>query len=166
MDVINALTDELNFPLQTGENIEVQYTDSGRLQLIFKAPVMEKYHKSEEEGAYFEFNQGIEVYFYDEKEKLESLIKAGYAQYFEKKSLWKATDSVVARNVQTDEQLNSEEIYWDQENKRIYSHVFTKITNDEGVYFGEKGFESDQNLENYKLFGSRGSVDVKDEELP
>ncbi len=166
LDVINALTEDTNYPLQTGTNIEVQYTDSARLQLIFKAPKMKKFLTDNEEGTYYEFEDGIKVFFYDSEEKLESTFSSGYANYYEKTSIWKAIDSVVAINVQTKEQLTTEELYWDQENKHIYSHVFTKITNEDGVFYGEKGFESDQDLENYKLIGSSGTVDVKDEELP
>jgi len=165
LEMINTLIEDANHPIQTGRNIEVQYTDSMRLQLIFKAPRMKKFLTNEEEGAYYEFEEGIEVFFFDNEEILESTFKAGYANYYEKKNLWKANDSVVARNVQTNEQLTTEELFWDQENKRIYSHVFTKITNEDGVFYGEKGFESDQNLNNYKLIGSSGSVEVEDEEL-
>ena len=165
LEIINTFTQDANHPLQTGKNIEVQYTDSTRLQLIFKAPRMKKFLSDEDEGAYYEFEEGIEVFFYDDDERLESTFKAGYANYYEKQSLWKAHDSVVARNVQTNEQLTTEELFWDQKNKRIYSKVFTKITNEDGVFYGEKGFESDQKLENYKLIGSSGSVEVEDEEL-
>ncbi len=165
LEIINTLIEDENHPIQTGRNIEVQYTDSTRLQLIFKAPRMKKFLTNEKEGAYYEFEEGIEVFFFDHEEILESTFKAGYANYYEKKNLWKANDSVVARNVQTNEQLTTEELFWDQENKRIYSHVFTKITNEDGVFYGEKGFESDQDLNNYKLIGSSGSVEVKDEEL-
>jgi LPS export ABC transporter protein LptC len=165
LDMINAFTEDANYPLQTGKNIEVQYTDSTRLQLIFRAPEMKKFLDDEEEGAYYVFEDGIEVFFYDDEENLESTFRSGYAKYFEKINLWKASDSVVARNVQTNEQLTTEEIYWDQQNKRIYSNVFTKITNEDGVFYGEKGFESDQDLENYKLIGSSGTMEVEDEEL-
>ena len=165
LEMINTVIQDSNHPIQTGRNIEVQYTDSSRLQLVFKAPRMKKFLTSEEEGAYYEFEEGIKVFFYDHEEKLESTFKSGYANYYEKKNLWKANDSVVARNVQTGEQLTTEELFWDQENKRIYSHVFTKITNEDGVFYGEKGFESDQDLNNYRLIGSSGSVEIEDDEL-
>jgi LPS export ABC transporter protein LptC len=165
LEIINLLSDDSNFPRQTGKNIEVQYTDSTKLQLIFKAPQMKKFLTSEEEGAYYEFEEGIEVFFFDKNEELESTFSSGFANYYEKTSLWKANDSVVARNVQTGEQLTTEELFWDQKNKRIYSNVFTKITNEDGVFYGEKGFESDQDLTNYKLIGSSGTVEVEDEEI-
>ena len=160
---INDLTNELDLPSQSGRNIEVQYTDSCRLKLIFKAPEMQHFvHHNEE--PYYEFPKGIEVLFYDKDENLQSRITANWAMLYEDKQLWVARDSVVARNIQTHEELTTEELFWNQEEKRIYSHVFTKIVNPDGVYYGEKGFESDQDFNNYKLIGSSGTVNVKDDQ--
>jgi LPS export ABC transporter protein LptC len=166
IEYINALSNELSLPTQTGINFEVQYTDSCRLQVIFKAPLVERYIKGGEDGSYYEFTQGIELQFFDRNEELESVVTARYAKYWEDKNLGMARDSVVGRNVKTGEQLNTEELFWDREKKILYSHVFTKITNSDGVYFGEKGFEADEGFQNYKLIGSSGSVNVKDEENP
>ena len=164
IEMVNALANEPSLPNQSGKNIEFQLTDSGKLKIIFKAPLAERYVNNEEEP-YKEFPKGIEVLFYNDEEQLESKITAGYAKQWEEQMLWKATDSVVAQNVLTDERLDTEELFWDEKNKKIYSNVFTKITNEDGIYYGEKGFEADQDLENYKLIGSSGTVKVKDEEI-
>jgi LPS export ABC transporter protein LptC len=156
IDYIKSLSDEANIPHQTGKNFEIQYTDSGRLQVLFRAPVIERYMKGGKEGSY---------YFYNKNEQLESVITSRYAKYWEEKNLGVARDSVVGRNIKSGEQLNTEELYWDREKHQIYSKVFTKITNEDGVYFGERGFEADQGFENYKLLGSSGSVKVKDEAI-
>ena len=166
IETINALTQDLHLPDQSGKNVEFQLTDSGRLMLIFKAPAAERYlNPNDEKGPYKIFRKGIEVEFYNKEGVVESIITAGYAEHWEEQSLWKATDSVVARNILSGERLDTEELFWDEKNKRIYSNVFTKITNEDGVYFGEKGFESDQDLENYVLIGSSGDVIVQDEDL-
>jgi LPS export ABC transporter protein LptC len=163
IDYINALSEGQDFPVQIGKNFEVQYTDSGRLQVIFRAPLVERYIKDNDEGSYYEFGEGIEIDFYNKSEVVESRVTARYGKYWEEKNLGFASDSVVARNLISGEQLNTEELYWDRENQKIYSDVFTKITNDEGVFYGEEGFESD---ENYKLLGSSGTVNIEDEEIP
>ena len=160
---INALTSDLNLPNQSGKNYEVQYTDSGKLQLKFIAPLVARYTKKED-GPYYEFPAGIEVIFYDKDSYPESKVTAGYAKYFEDKNLWEARDSVVARNLKTHEQLDTEQLFWDMNKKIVYSEVFTKITNTDGVYYGEKGFEATQDMKKYKLIGSSCSVNVKNEE--
>jgi LPS export ABC transporter protein LptC len=164
IEEIKALTPDLNLPNQSGKDIEVQYTDSAKLLLKFKTPEMKRY-LNKEEGPYYEFPEGIDVVFYDKNENPESRVTAKYAIYHDKTQIWDVRNDVVARNLQSGEQLNTEELFWDMGKKLIYSTVFTKITNADGVYFGEKGFESNQSFTNYKLIGSRGSVNVRDEQL-
>jgi LPS export ABC transporter protein LptC len=164
IEKINAFAEGLDLPDQSGKNIRVEYSDTGKLQLKFITPEMTRYLKKEE--PYYEFPKGIEVYFYDANENIKSIITANYAIYKEKNQLWEARDSVVARNVLTGERIDTEQMFWSQPDKLIYSDVFTKITNPDGIYFGERGFEASQDLSYYKLIGSRGKVKVKDEELP
>lgn len=163
IETINALSNEIDLPAQSGKNFEVQYTDSGKLKVIFKAPYVERYIRNDDQGSYYDFKDGIEIQFYDYDETLESVVTARQGVFYEDNNLGIARDSVVARNVKTGEQLNTEELYWNRENETIYSNVFTKITNEDGVFFGEKGFQSDQNFDNYKLIGSSGTVRVRDE---
>jgi LPS export ABC transporter protein LptC len=164
IEQINAVTGDLNLPNQSGKNYEVQYTDSGLMKLKFKAPIVSRYTKKEG-GPFYEFPAGLEVVFYDKESNPESKITAGYAKYFEEKNLWEARDSVVARNLKTSERLETEQLFWDMNKKTVYSEVFTKITNVDGVYYGEKGFEATQDMKKYKLIGSSGSVNVKNEEV-
>jgi LPS export ABC transporter protein LptC len=164
IEEIKALTPDLNLPDQSGKDIEVQYTDSAKLLLKFKTPLMKRY-LNKEEGPYYEFPDGIDVIFYDKSERLQSQVTAKYAIYHDKTQIWDVRNDVVAKNLQSGEQLNTEELFWDMGKKQIYSNVFTKITNADGVYFGENGFESNQDFTNYKLIGSRGSVNVRDEQI-
>jgi LPS export ABC transporter protein LptC len=162
LEKVTAFATELDLPEQSARNIEVEYTDTGKLQLKFFTPVLKHYTNVNE--PYYEFPEGIKVYFYDENEAIQSIITANYSIYFEEPQLWEARDSVVARNTQTGEKIESEQMFWDQPKQLIYSKVFTKITNEDGTYFGEEGFEAAQDLSYYRLIGSSGTVRVKDEE--
>ena len=77
---------------------------------------------------YYEFTEGVEIRFFDKHEKLEAILTANYAKYWEEQALGMARDSVVMRNIITGEQLNTEELFWDRNKSLIYSKVFTKIT--------------------------------------
>ena len=161
IEKINALTNQLKLPDQSGKDIEVAYTDSGKLKIKFFAPEMHKYSKAEE--PFTEFPQGIRVYFYDKSEKLESTINAKYAIYYQEKKLWEARNDVVAKNLKKKEELYTDQMYWDENTQKIYSHDFTKIVNEDGTFYGEEGFDADQNLEKWKLIGSKGTVNVRDD---
>jgi LPS export ABC transporter protein LptC len=162
IETINALTSELNLPDQSGYNIEISYTDSGKLQGKILAPEINKYDRKEE--PYTEFPKGLKVVFYDSLERPESYIQAKYAIYYEKKQLWEARNQVIAENPTNGKKLETEQMFWDQKAGRIYSEKFTRLTNSDGIFYGEGGFESRQDLSKWKLKGSSGIVNVRDEE--
>ena len=53
-------------------------------------------------------------------------------------------------------------MFWDQKEKRIYSDKFTRITNADGVFIGENGFEAEEDLSKWRLNGYSGKVNVTD----
>ncbi|HYX08952.1 MAG TPA: LPS export ABC transporter periplasmic protein LptC [Bacteroidales bacterium] len=162
IEKINTFAPAKDLPTVSGVNTEIIYTDSARLKLRIIAPELHKYDQVEE--PYVEFPRGIEVYFYNENKKITSEIQAGYAIYYETKNLWEARDNVIAKNLEEGKQLNTEQLFWDQDKGRIYSDQFVKITNPDGVFYGENGFEAKQDLSKWRLKGSKGTVNLKDEE--
>ena len=162
IETINALISREKVPDQTDWDVEMDYTDTAKLQLKFITPKVHQFINVEE--PYSLFPLGITVYFYDDNEVIESVITANYAKYRQKQDLWEARDSVVAKNLQTGERIETEQLFWDATKHKIYSEVFTKIINEDGVYFGERGFEAAQDLSYYRLIGSKGTVRVKEDE--
>ena len=158
---IKALHEEVNMPTQTGTNVEVIYSDSGRVKGKIIAPELKRF--SRENDPYYEFPKGMTVLFYSRDGKVESHIQANYALYFEKQELWEARNNVVARNERTNEQLFTEHLFWNEKEESIYSDQYTRIINADGTFYGEKGFEARQDLSKWKLKGSKGTVNVKDE---
>ena len=162
IDVINNITSVKELPNLAATDIEIRYTDSAKLQVKMEAPEIEQYTSVDE--PYIEFPKGIHVKFFDSLARVESEISSRYAIYYQENDLWEARQNVVAKNVQTGEQLNTELLYWDEKKGTVYSDKFTRITNDEGVFYGEHGFEADQTLSRWKLIGSKGTVNIEDEE--
>jgi LPS export ABC transporter protein LptC len=158
---IKALNEDLNIPMQTGTNVEITYTDSGLVKIKLIAPELKRF--SRENDPYYEFPKGLKVLFYQPDGKVESHITADYALFFEKQQLWEARNNVVAKNERTNEQLFTEHIFWNQKEETIYSDQFTKIVKADGTFCGEKGFEARQDLTKWKLYRSKGTVNVKDQ---
>lgn len=162
IEKIAMLTDDRDLPAVKGSNIKVIYSDSARVKVQILAPTFRQFPDGD--NPHMEFPDGLEVFFYDDSMKLESEIKANYAIYYEQKSLWHATGNVVARRMVNGDALNTEELFWDEEAKLIYSEAYTKIQNEDGTFYGKRGFESNQNLTNWQLKGTSGTVNVQDEE--
>lgn len=162
IETINALFGTER-PTMIYTNVSLEYTDTAKLQARLDTEILEYHLNEEDDNPYYEFPQGIEVHFFDEKEELQSIITSKYAIYMENEQLFEARDSVVAHDIKESQTVETEQMFWDMDKKIIYSKVFTKISNEDGVHFGENGFEANQDLSYYRLFGSTGTMRVKDE---
>lgn len=161
IEKINAITREPDYPIQTAYDARFIFTDSTKLETIVEAPEVNYYTFTEE--PYYEFPKGFEIYLYDDNEREHYQITANYGKALQEKQLWEARNNVIALNIQTGEQLNTEQLFWDQEQHKIYSEKFTKITNEDGVFYGENGFESNESFTSWRLIGTKGTVNVKEE---
>ncbi len=159
-ETINALTSELSIPDQTGYDVEIMLHDSGYLKGKIVAPVVNKYDRVDE--PYIEFPQGLKVYFYDPDQNEEKYVQAEYAIYYQRDEFWELRNKVVAENLITGEKLETDQLFWDQENEVIYSEKFSKITNDDGIFYGENGFDASQDLTHWTLKGSKGTAIVNE----
>jgi len=134
--------DILSLPSQTGKDFTTTYTDSGKLELVFSAPVMERYEKAE--PPYTEFRSGLDVRFHDGQSRPVASVTSRYAKFHDDKNLWELQDSVVAFN-EAGEKLETELLFWDQKKDIIYTDRFVKITTEDQIIQGY-GLESDPRL--------------------
>ena len=161
IEKINSLAGTSIFPEVSGKNVEIIQSDSGKVRVRILAPELYKYDQVEQ--PYIEFPRGMKAYFYDDSLKIESVIEAGYVKYFEKERLWEAKNNVEARNLKKGEQLNTEHLFWNEQKKTIYSNTNSRIVTEDGTFYGEKGFDANQDLSKWKLKSSKGTVNVKNE---
>lgn len=155
--VINSLSGVDSLPLEIAYDIEISFSDSGKLQAVLKAPIMERVQEEDEE--YLEFPQGFKAVFYDSAANPESEITAKYGVNFEKKNLMEARTNVVVKNFAKQEQLNTEHLIWDRKKKEIYSDVFITLSKPDEVLYGD-GFTSDETFEAYELINPTGEFNI------
>ncbi len=158
---IHSLTNANNFPEISGKKVEILYSDSGKVKMQLNADEIQQFAKADR--PYVEFPKGIHVVFFDDSLNIESEVIADYAKYYQDDKLWEARGNVIANNTAKGEKLNTEELFWDENLGRIYSNSFSRIENNDGTFYGQNGFESNQKFSHWKLKGSRGSVKIKDE---
>jgi len=143
----NALDENENKATITAKNSEIVYTENGKVKLKIIAPVTEYYQNRAE--PYTEFPGGITVYTFSDSLEIESELTSKYANYYDKKGLWSASNNVVAKNSKG-ETLNTEQLYWDQNKKKIYTDDMVKITTSDGIQYGQ-GFVSDETFNNWEI---------------
>ncbi len=142
---------------QQSENLDIISSNNGNITYRFQTPLVEVYDYASE--PYQEFRKGIYIERYnDSTHMVEATLKANYAIYLENRKLWEAKGNVVATNA-AGQKLETEQLFWDQEAKKIYSEVDSKVTEGDNVTIGQ-GFESDEAFEDYVIYRPKGKVAV------
>lgn len=160
METISSLTVDESQPSETAKNVELIYSDSGRVMIKLISPLLNRYINEE---PYFEFPDGLHLFFYDSVMNVKSELTANYGINWENKKMMEVKDDVVITNHDKNEVLNTEHVIWDQRIKKIYSDVFVKRTTPNGVLYGE-GFDANESLTSWKLHKPRGEFLFDEEE--
>ena len=148
-------------PFQTVDSMFVIQSKNGVLKMRVEAGVMERYQN--DSLSYDRFPSGVAVYGYTETGALESRILADQAlheQYKDGREMWKAFGNVVVSNIIKQETMETDTLYWDQKNEKIYTDCYVRMYSPAGFMQGF-GMESDQNATNaiiLKPFNSYGVV--------
>jgi len=159
IEKINEVTQELDIPEISITNTEIIITKNALIEVKVISPLINRYTDLEE--PYTEFPKGLYVEFYDSTQKVTSYIKANYCIYDETEELWTAENDVVSVSEQGDT-LNTEYLIWDQKKQKVYSDQYVRITNQDGIIHG-KGFEADQDLSNWSIKKTSGTISVENE---
>ena len=150
----------LSLPTQSVKQFETVYSDSGKIELIMRSPLMEQFDNSGD--PYYEFRQGIHVDVFDGQDEPTGSVTSKYAKYTRSANLWELKDSVVVINEKND-MLETEVLFWDQGKDLIYSDRFVRFTNEDQIVMGT-GFESDSHLRKRKIRKVSATIYLKDEE--
>lgn len=139
-------------PVQTVRGMFIVQSENGKIQMRASADLMEKY---ERDSLSFElFPEGFSVYGYTDEGLLETEIVADNARhlkYEDGRETWEAYGNVVVKNLIKQETIETDTLYWDQKNERIYTHCYVKIYSPDGFMQGY-GMESDQRARDHILF--------------
>lgn len=153
------ISDIESLPSHTVKEFETVYSDSGRIQLIMRSPLMERY--TDRKPQYSEFRKGINVLFYDGNAEPLASLSSKYARYYEEKKLWELKDSVTAIN-EKKETLETELLYWAQEKDLVYTDRFVRITGEEQIVMGT-GLEANSRFTRWKIRNVSATIYIKDE---
>ena len=109
---------------------------------------------------YWYFPEGIYVEKFDTLFQTEASIKADTAFYFSKRELWRLVGNVIVESLQG-EKFDTSELFWNQKEGKVYSDKFIRIEQEDKIITGV-GFESNQEMTQYKIFNSKGTFPVSE----
>ncbi|NVO11368.1 MAG: LPS export ABC transporter periplasmic protein LptC [Bacteroidales bacterium] len=147
IDIASVLDNKEDKASITAKKSEIIYTENGKVKLKVIAPVTKIFQNVDQ--PYTEFPEGITVYNFSDSMEIESELTSNYANYYDKKKLWSASNNVIAKN-KKGETLNTEHLFWDQNKKTIYTEDMVKITTADGIQYGQ-GFVSDEAFNNWEI---------------
>jgi LPS export ABC transporter protein LptC len=157
---IQKITSTEDANIEIAENIEILYSTDAhvRARLVSKQLMRHNTKKP-----YLEFNKGVAVTFFDEQLVQSSKLTAGYGRVDEQ------THEMIARNnvevvTAKNEKLNTEELIWDNKNKKIFTEQFVTIQTKDEIIYGD-GMEANEDMSNYKIKKIRGTISLKEDPL-
>lgn len=106
------------------------------------------------------FEKGLFFEQFDEKFHVQSYIQCDTAYYYDQKRLWELRSRV---SILTKDGLRftSQQLFWDETNHELYSHVHSKLVTPERTLEGSY-FRSDERMTKYSVSNSRGSFEKGD----
>ena len=147
---------EYNGPISEAENVELYYSEKDIVKVKMVTPLMYEFKNQDRECP-----KGIYMEFFDEFGKLESTLKANHAYYFRELNQWRGRGNVEVKNLQKNEQLNTEELFWKQSDKKIFTDKFVTIRQQGDVLYGE-GLDAAEDMSDYTINKLSGKFEVKE----
>lgn len=153
--IVNLLTVDESTPIESSFDVDMEYSDSGRLVMVMHTPEANRYPTEEE---YMEMPKGMNMVFFDSLGQTKSDLSSEYAiNYVEKKTM-EARINVVATNAKGDK-LYTELLIWDQTKKTIYTDAPVRVIQDGMTLYGD-GLVSDETFTDYKITNPRGEFEI------
>lgn len=148
-------------PVMSAKNIEVVFSDSGQIQAKVTGILLNRYLTPE---SYMEFPRGFRISIFDSALRTETTISANYGKRRDIARLMEARGNVVVRNEVKKQQLNTEQLTWDENKRMIYTSEPVRITTLDKVVFG-KGLRSNESFSDYTILHVYGQMMVKKDSI-
>ena len=143
-------------PLTQAEDVDMLYTEKDKIKLNMKAKKVNELQNGDRE-----FPEGIYLEFFDETGKLTSTLRANEAYNFKQENKWRGRGNVEVNNIEKNQHLTTEELFWKQDTKRIFTDKFVTIKTQSEIVYGT-GLDAAQDLSEYTIKEITGDLEVKE----
>jgi len=144
-------------PMNMAINIHLIKSDSAIVRSEIKAPKQLEFANGNQE-----FPEGIEIQIFEKDGQLSTTIRADRGYFLKQENTFKGEGNVQVHNLIKDQKLQSEELFWEPNKKKIYTKKFVRIQSGGNFSYGS-GFEADETFTKYKLKNPRDAeFEIKD----
>ncbi|WP_262888100.1 LPS export ABC transporter periplasmic protein LptC [Cyclobacterium roseum] len=140
-------------PYRISHNIELLHSDSALVRTKLMAAKQLEYLNQDTE-----FPEGILIHFFEKDGTLSTTIRADRGYYDRKNNLYRGEGDVQVENLQKDQKLSSEELFWDPGKEKIYTEKFVTVEEPDRIIKGT-GMEADEGFNEYTFTKVTGTID-------
>lgn len=160
IDKVRQMNKENLGPQTEEKGVNFVYTDSGRVTAKIRSKQMLDYGLID--FPYREFPQGVEVEFYDDSNK-KNTVFADYAIIYNKTNLVDLRGHV--KIITGDSTvLKSKQLYWDRDRKWVFTDLDYTIEMTNGTVNNGQGFDSNEKFSNFISRSNFGTHQIEDQE--
>ena len=158
MDTETAITNPDAVPTMMTKDVVTLISDSGYTRYQIKAPVWLMFENRID--ACWKFPEGMHLEKYDDNMNIDAYIDCDSATYFSSRRIWRLDGNVRMLNTQGDKFL-TQQIFWDQDGRTVYSDSFIHIERTNRIIEGY-GFTSNEQMTSYVVNQTSGIFPVPD----
>lgn len=147
-----------NGPNREAEDVTMLYAEKDKLKIKLTGKRVLEFENGDRE-----FPEGLFLEFFNEQGALISTLSANHAYFFKREYQWRGRGHVEVKNLETKEQLNTEELYWKPDTKRIFTDMFVTIREVNDVVYGV-GLDAAQDLSEYVIRHPKGEFEASEAE--
>ncbi len=161
LDTIEKVTYDPTAPDEVTADLHLVYSDSGYTQILLTAKIAETYMVPQH---ITKLKDGLKVDFYNGKGDIASTLTAQYGEINYSTGIVTVRDSVILRNHRKKRHLETEALFWNQNDSTIYTdkNVIVK-TEGKGVTGRGKGIKTTQDFSRYTILEPVGKFDLDED---
>ncbi|MBP1617283.1 MAG: hypothetical protein H6Q14_1110 [Bacteroidetes bacterium] len=143
------------------DSVSMKISDSGRVKYKMVTKRMQIFDKAKD--PHWFFPRAIYLEQYDSLFHVNSTVQADTAWNYTRRGVWRLKGHVVIKNVKGSI-FKTEELFWDQNQKKVYTDKFIRITTPDRDLKGY-GMDASQDLTSYQIRKPSGFMNMKEEGL-
>lgn len=144
-------------PLSSMDSAITQMSDSGIVVMQLETDLQNNFENGDRE-----WPEGFYIEWYNSRGQVTSYFSANYVYFTKAENLYRAEGNVVVKSIAKQDQLNTEELFWNQSEERFYTDKFVTINSEDEVHTGE-GMESNQDFTEYRILKPNGTFTLEDD---
>lgn len=156
--IVSSFEEPDSIAIMSTYDVSTTISDSGRIS--YKIDADEWFVYSKRNPPFWAFEKGIYLEKYDTLMNIEATIKCDSAFYYNEMKLWKLIGNVNMTNPKG-QRFYTDLMYWDQDEKIIYSDAYIRVEQEDQVTEGI-GFSSNQDLSVWQIRNTKGIYTVDD----